>query len=223
MSLRVPKPAALFLDLDGTLVDSRSDIAIACNAARVAHGRPPLPESVVVGMIGDGARALMAKAFAVDEGDPLLDSAVASFQASYVAHPCVHTTFHAGARELLEYAESIRLPRVVVTNKPRAVSVLLLEHLGVASHFPFIWAGGDGPLKPSPVGVLAMAKHLGIDPRLAWMIGDGPQDVGAGKAAGCFTVGVPGIADRERLVASEPSLLCESLIEVRRLVAAAAA
>ena len=47
-----------------------------------------------------------------------------------------------------------------------------------------------------------------------WMIGDGPQDIGAGKAAGCFTIGVPGIAERERLVASAPNLLCESLVEL---------
>jgi phosphoglycolate phosphatase len=168
-------------------------------------------------MVGDGARALCARAFAVEEGDPLLDAAVASFNASYVAHPCVHTTLLRGARELLEHAAASGVPNALVTNKPREVTLLLLEKLGVAEFFQGIWAGGDGPLKPSPAGLLAMAKHLDIDVRKAWMIGDGPQDVGAGKSAGCVTIGVPGIGEHERLVASGPSILCESLVDVRGL------
>lgn len=218
MSERLPAPAALLFDLDGTLVDSRRDIAIACNAARAAHGLPPLAEEVVVAMVGDGARALCARAFAVEEGDPLLDAAVASFQRSYLAFPCVHTTLLEGGRELLEHASKERIPCALVTNKPRAVTLLVLEALGVDRFFTAIWAGGDGPLKPSPVGLVTVAGQLGIDARRAWMIGDGPQDVGAGKGAGCVTIGVPGIGERERLVASAPTVLCESLVEVRRLL-----
>ena len=218
MTARLTAPAALFLDLDGTLVDSRRDIAIACNAARVAHGLSPLAEEAIVAMVGDGARALVSRAFDVLEGDPLLDAAVATFHASYVAHPCVHTTLLPGARELLEHAAATSVPCALVTNKPREVTVLLLARLGVDALFRALWAGGDGPLKPSPAGILAVAERLGVAPGLVWMIGDGPQDVGAGKAAGCVTIGIPGIAERERLVASGPSLICASLVEVRDLV-----
>lgn len=221
MSARQVAPRALFLDLDGTLVDSRRDIAVACNAARVAHHLEPLAEELIVAMVGDGARALVSRAFAVEEGDPLLHAALASFNASYVAHPCVHTTLLAGARELLEHAAATDIPCAVVTNKPREVAVLLLAQLGVDAFFRDLWAGGDGPLKPSPAGIEAVAKRLHVDLGLVWMIGDGPQDVGAGKAAGCFTIGIPGIAERERLVASAPSMICASLIEVRDLVVAA--
>ena len=63
-----------------------------------------------------------------------------------------------------------------------------------------------------------MIARLGVTASGAWMIGDGPQDIGAGKAAGCFTVGVPGIAERERLLASEPDRMCESLVEVGELL-----
>jgi phosphoglycolate phosphatase-like HAD superfamily hydrolase len=55
------------------------------------------------------------------------------------------------------------------------------------------------------------------------MIGDGPKDIGAGKAAGCRTIGVPGIAERERLLASAPDAVCESLHEVRALLRAVTA
>ena len=68
------------------------------------------------------------------------------------------------------------------------------------------------PLKPAPDSVLHVIARLGVERETAWMIGDGPQDIGAGRAAGCFTVGVPGIAERERLLASNPDLVCESLL-----------
>jgi phosphoglycolate phosphatase-like HAD superfamily hydrolase len=98
----------------------------------------------------------------------------------------------------------------------------VLDALALTSSFATIWAGGDGPLKPAPNSVLDVIARLGVPARTAWMIGDGPQDIGAGRAAGCFTVGVPGIAERERLVASGPHLVCESLLGVRDVLLTAA-
>lgn len=214
---RILAPSALLFDLDGTLVDSRRDIAAACNAARADHGLSPLPDEAIVAMVGDGARALVSRAFQFEEGDGRLDAAVASFKARYVERPCVFTTLLGGARELLAEAAEARLPCAVITNKSRDVATLVLAQLSVARFFPVMWAGGDGPLKPSPAGVVAMTTQLGVDARTAWMIGDGPQDVGAGKSAGCFTVGIPGIAERDRLLKSEPDVVCETLPDVHAL------
>ena len=212
------RPRALLFDLDGTLVDSRADIAAACNAALVAHGRTALPLADVAAMIGDGARLLIARALAASEvpgGAPLtLEDVAASFHGYYVAHPCVHTTLLPGAREIVAEAARDGLPCALVTNKPREVTLALLEALGLSTTFAFIWAGGDGPLKPAPDGVRASAEALGVPPDTAWMVGDGPQDVGAGKAAGCITVGIPGIAEHERLVASAPDMIFASLAEL---------
>lgn len=217
MSL-APPPSALLFDLDGTLVDSRGDIAAACNAARVAHGRPPLTREAIMPMVGDGARALVARAFDEAMDSPAVDAALETFRESYVAHPCEHTVVLPGARDVLDLAAELALPCAVVTNKPHDVSVLVLDALGISRYFRAIWGGGDGPLKPSPAGVVEVARLLGVTPPSAWMIGDGPQDIGAGKAAGCFTVGVPGIAERERLVASAPDRICESLVELAALL-----
>ncbi|MDB4933067.1 MAG: Phosphoglycolate phosphatase [Labilithrix sp.] len=214
MTSDLPAPRALLFDLDGTLIDSRSDIAAACNAARVAHGREPLAVETIVSMVGDGARALVARAFAAAEDDPLVEAALATFKASYLAHPCVHTVVLPGVRDVLDVARAASLPCAVVTNKPRDVTLAVLAALEISPFFPVIWAGGDGPLKPAPDGVRNVVARLGVSASAAWMIGDGPQDIGAGKAAGCFTIGVPGIAEHERLVASDPDLLCESLAEL---------
>jgi phosphoglycolate phosphatase len=212
-------PSALLFDLDGTLVDSRRDIAVACNATRTAHGLPPLAFEAIMAMVGDGARALVARAFDVPETEPLVDAALATFKASYLAHPCEHTALLPGVRELLAEAAADGVPCAVVTNKPRDVTLVVLERLAIAPQFRAVWGGGDGALKPAPDGLRRVLAELGVaDARGAWMIGDGPQDVGAGKAAGCVTVGVPGIAERERLVASAPDLWCETLVEVAELL-----
>lgn len=211
-------PSALLFDLDGTLVDSRRDIAVACNAARADHGRPPLAFEEIMAMVGDGARLLVTRAFAfeaLDAHDPKIDAALASFSARYLAAPCVYTKLLPGARELIEDAATAKLPSAVVTNKPREVTLAVLRALGIESSFAMVWAGGDGPLKPAPDGVLAAIAHLGATAASTWMIGDGPQDVGAGNAAGCVTIGVPGIAERDRLLAATPHLIVESLHDLR--------
>jgi len=209
------RPRALLFDLDGTLVDSHGDIAAACNAALVAMGRSPLPLEAIGSMIGDGARVLMTRALSslAPPSEALLDAALEAFHAYYLAHPCVQSVLLPGAREVLDEGSS--LPCALVTNKPRDVTLALLEALGIRGAFTAVWAGGDGPLKPAPDGVRSVVAHLGVAASDAWMIGDGPQDVGAGRAAGCFTVGVPGIAERERLLASGPDLFCESLNDLR--------
>ena len=185
----------------------------------------------ILPMIGDGARALVERAlrFARDRrrtvasGGPeaherdLLERTVALFMRHYTDKPVVYTRLLPGAREAL----ALGLPSAVVTNKPRAVTVLVLEQLGIAGSFGAVYAGGDGPLKPSPDGVLQVAKELGVAPDHAWLIGDGPQDVLAGRAAGCFTVAVPGIAQRERVLAAKPHLVVDSLLEVARLAGGA--
>ncbi len=170
-------------------------------------------------MIGDGARALVARALAAG-GEPadahdaaLLERMLSLFMQHYAENPVVHTRLLPGAREAL----ALGLPCALVTNKPRAVSLLVLEQLGIAGAFGAVFAGGDGPLKPAPDGVYAVAETLGVPPERAWLVGDGPQDVLAGRAAGCFTVAVPGIAERERVLAAEPDLVVESLLDVAGL------
>ncbi len=222
MSLGPPRPSALLFDLDGTLVDSRRDIAVACNFARADHGLPPLAFEEIMSMVGDGARLLVTRAFALEPGAPMIEGALASFSARYLAAPCLYTTLLPGAHELIAAARAAKLRSAIVTNKPRDVTLAVLSALGIEAFFEMVWAGGDGPLKPSPAGLQAAIARFGVEPAATWMIGDGPQDVGAGRAAGCFTIGIPGIAERERLLASAPDLVCESLHEVHDVLRATA-
>jgi HAD superfamily hydrolase (TIGR01509 family) len=211
-----PQAKALVLDLDGTLVDSRLDIADACNRTLADHGREALPLPQILPMIGDGARALVARAFSFSIDDARVDAPLATFKARYLERPCVHSVLLPGAREIL----AVGLPSALVTNKPRDVTLLLLRALALESAFGAIRGGGDGPLKPDPSMVLSALAELGVDPCEAWFVGDGPQDMLAAKAAGCFAVYVPGIADHERVLATSPELVAASLTEVADLITA---
>lgn len=216
-ALTVVPPTAVLFDLDGTLVDSRVDIAAACNQTLLRHGRAQLPVEVVSGFVGDGARALLARAFAVSADDPLLDDAASDFRSYYEAHPADHAALLPGAREALRALAG--LPLGVVTNKPRAIAVLLLARMGIAGSFDVVRAGGDGPLKPDPWPIVDALRELGVAPEGAWMIGDGPQDIGSGRAARCFTIAVRnGFASDEALAAAGPALTIDSLLDVVALV-----
>jgi phosphoglycolate phosphatase len=86
----------------------------------------------------------------------------------------------------------------------------------VVDRFAAIIGGGDlSALKPDPLPLLTIAEHLQCATEALVVVGDGPQDVEAGKRAGSFTIGVRGgIASPERLLASDPDLVLHSLWEL---------
>jgi phosphoglycolate phosphatase len=184
------RPRAIVFDLDGTLADTRLDIAAACNHALTSLGRAPRDVGEISRFVGDGARVLMARALGLAPDDPVTAEALTRFNAYYPQHAADHAAWMPGVREALEACGD--LPLAVVTNKPRSATVPLLDALGLAPHFRAVVAGGDGPLKPDPAPIRAALEPLGVGPEDAWMVGDGPQDIAAGRAAGAGTVAVLG-------------------------------
>jgi len=215
---RFPAPDAVLFDLDGTLIDSQADIAAACNHALETHDRARLPDSVIRTFVGDGARVLLARAFGVRPDAPELESPLEAFHAFYRANPVVHTTLLPGARESLDAARGKK--RILATNKPRETTLRVLEVLGILGEFDAVRGGGDGPLKPHPFTLLSALNEVNVEPSRAWMVGDGPQDVGAGKAAACAaTIGVlEGFLPSSRLYASGPDVVLSSLHELPALL-----
>jgi phosphoglycolate phosphatase len=206
-------------DLDGTLIDSRLDIAGATNHALSELDLPTLPVERVASFVGDGAAALLARAAGVKEDDPLVHELLAPFLDFYAAHPAVHTTLMPGALDALA-ALGPRYSLALCTNKPRRTTDAVLSALGLARHFAVVLAGGDLPLKkPDPAPLLHIAERLGLAPNELAMVGDGPQDIEAGRAAGAFTVGVRGgIIPFERLLAASPDVMLDGLAELPPLL-----
>jgi 2-phosphoglycolate phosphatase len=206
--------SGVVFDLDGTLVDSRRDIAEAANHALEKAGLARLPHDELESYVGDGAPLLLARAARLDVKDPKMTAMVADFLDYYAEHPIDHTRVMPGTLEALEALASFALG--VCTNKPRRTSVAVLRGLGLETHFKGVVAGDDLPQrKPDPSMVHEAARLLGVPVQAVVMVGDGPQDVLSGRAAGAFTVGVRGgIQAFERLAASEPDLLIDTLAEL---------
>ena len=218
--MRLPGPLrAVVFDLDGTLIDSRLDIAAAANHALRAHAFPTVSTAEVATYVGDGARLLLARAARLDPSDTRLEPLLHTFLAYYAAHPADHSQVLPGAREAL--IALAPWPLALCTNKPRSITDAVLLALGLAAHFSVVVAGGDLPKnKPDPLPLRSIAERLGLRPAELVLVGDGQQDVRCAKAAGARSVGVAGgLQGSELLLAAAPDLFLPSLVELPAAIA----
>ena len=220
--------AIVTFDLDGTLVDSPGDIAAACNHALAAVGRAELPALTIGGFVGDGGRKLLERALAIDASDgppgarlrgSIVDDALTAFNGYYQAHPAVHAVLLPGALAALDALRGH--PLAIATNKSRGAALAVLDALGIRERFAAISAGDDGPMKPDPDCLVRLCRALSVRPERSFMVGDGPQDIGAGRAAGCITVAVlGGFHDEATLRVLLPDHVIQTLHELPALVTA---
>ena len=182
----VPSPFALYVfDLDGTLVDSRRDLADSANALLAECGAPPLPEDHVGRLVGDGAATLVARVFA-SSGIAQPPDALARFLAIYDTRLLNHTRPYPGIPEALDAIRS-RASIAVLTNKPMASTRRMLDALDLAPRFDAAAVlGGDGPLprKPDPAGLRHLASRAGTPLTSTVLIGDSSVDLRTARAAG---------------------------------------
>jgi 2-phosphoglycolate phosphatase len=209
----------IVFDLDGTLIDSRLDIAAATNHALATHGLRELPASEIASYVGDGARPLLARAARLDGDAAELEPLLESFLAYYEAHPTDHSTLLPGAHEALLAVRD--LPLALCTNKPRRVTDAVLSRLRLPAKFSVIIAGGDLPrAKPDPLPLQLIAERLSLKTPELVMVGDGPQDILCAKAVGARSIGVAGALEaRELLARACPDVLLASLADLPALVA----
>jgi phosphoglycolate phosphatase len=170
-------------DLDGTLIDSRRDLADSANQLIVELGGSPLPEEAVGRMVGDGARVLVERALtAAGLADP--GHALARFLAIYDTRLLVHTRPYPGVEAAIHAAR--RGARVtMLTNKPLHHTARIVEALGWVPLFDDV-VGGDNPLgrKPEPHALVAMMTAAGVTPAQAMLVGDSKVDLDTARRAG---------------------------------------
>jgi phosphoglycolate phosphatase len=178
----------VIFDLDGTLIDSRADLALAVNLTRADLGLAPLPEGEVVGYVGEGVRTLLARA--LPECPRELERALLLNQRHYRAHLLDRTVLYPGVGAALERLGQRGFMLMVVTNKPREFTDLILEGLGIGRLMAAVVGGGDCPrLKPDPQPLLLALERTGCAAAGSWMAGDHFTDLEAGRRAGlkrCF-------------------------------------
>lgn len=178
------RPRLVAFDLDGTLIDSRRDLATAANDLLVRRGRPPLPEASITAMVGEGAAVLVERVFAAAGLPAPTPRDLHEFLRAYDAHLLDATAPYPGVPDMLEDAGGTAV-LALVTNKPVAHTLRLLDHFGWTARFAAVH-GGDGPSgrKPSPAGVLAAMATAGADADGTVLVGDSMIDVRTARAAG---------------------------------------
>ena len=173
-------------DLDGTLIDSRRDLAIAVNELLVECGAAPLPEDRVGRMVGDGAATLVARAFDAS-GVERPGDALPRFVAIYQSHLLDHTRAYPRIPEVLE-ALRVHASLALLTNKPIVSTRRILDGLDLARHFAADSViGGDGaiPRKPDPAGLVELIGRARVDPSATLLVGDSLIDWRTAHAASC--------------------------------------
>jgi phosphoglycolate phosphatase len=179
----------LIFDLDGTLIDSLSDLTDATNHMLGLFGRPALIESQVRLLVGQGARSLVARAMpdaSVDE----VERGLAAFLDYNEAHIADRTRPYPGVVATLERLRDGGCPLAIVSNKNVALCREVLAILGIGDFFAAVLGADSLPTrKPSPDPVLKLVHDFGVGPADAAMVGDSINDIAAGRGAGVVTVG----------------------------------
>lgn len=175
---------AAFFDMDGTLIDSKADLAATVNHTRRDLGLGELPTETVIGFVGRGARYLLDHAIPERTGE----SVAAIFRSHYAEHCCESVTLYPGVRETLETLARRGWLLGVNTNKPNFATRMILEKFGLDRLFgAAVVAGGDcAEMKPSALPLRACAAQLGGH-RLSpddWMVGDSWTDLDCATNAG---------------------------------------
>jgi phosphoglycolate phosphatase len=171
----------LIFDLDGTLIDSRADLAASGNHARQAVGLAALPLAQVVSYVGDGLDRLIARLVPDERLQP---AAKEAFEAHYLPHCCDATRPYDGMVPALDRLRAAGWRLAVATNKPRIFTAAILRGCGLEGRFAAV-RGGDGARKPHPGQLLELLAELDGEAASSWMIGDHHTDIRAGRAAGC--------------------------------------
>jgi phosphoglycolate phosphatase len=205
----------LIFDLDGTLVDSKLDLAQAVNATRSHMGMSPLDNERVYSYVGNGAPVLIRRAMGAQATEPEVQEALEFFLEYYREHYLDYTTLYPGVREALDRLRAAGKRMAVLTNKPVRISRAILEGLGVAGHFFQIYGGNSFDLKkPDPVGVAALIKETGIPADRCLMIGDSSVDIQTARNAGVASCGVTYGFQPETLADPAPDRLVDRLEEL---------
>jgi phosphoglycolate phosphatase len=204
----------LIFDLDGTLIDSKLDLANSVNATLEHMGRAPLPHETIYRYVGDGAAMLVKRALGGEVSDQEADRGLAYFLSYYRLHMLDHTVMYPGVRDGLELLKGRSM--AILTNKPVRFSRDILAGLGIAPYFHTVYGGNSfDKKKPDPVGVRALLRALPAGPAEAMMVGDSRVDVQTARNSGIWACGVSYGLGADGFREDPPDVMVDSLVDLQ--------
>ncbi|MCB9799486.1 MAG: HAD-IA family hydrolase [Candidatus Omnitrophica bacterium] len=210
------KKKLLIYDLDGTLIDTREDIALSANAMRTGMGMPPLEHEKIYGYVGWGLHYLVEKCLETQD-QKMIEKGGKIYRDYYARHMLDHARPYSGAREFLDAHKGAH--QVVITNKPDPYTSDMLEALALTRYFFRIIPGnGDYPHKPDPASTLDMIRICGVEASEVLWIGDSTIDIETARASGVpIAVVTHGFADKRDLENAGPDILAHGFHQLMEM------
>ena len=217
---------AILFDLDGTLINSGPDLALAVNHMLKTLERDTFSEDVIHGWVGNGAKTLVDRALSgqriIDENlDALLAAkALNIFLAFYAQNLCVATVTYPNVSSTLKALKAKGYRLAIVTNKPYDFVDPILDGLGLDGLFELILGGDSLPQKkPDPAPLLHVCRTLDVNVEQCVMVGDSKNDLLAAKASGMQSAGVTyGYNYGEDIGIHNPTVIMDDFSELLELL-----
>jgi phosphoglycolate phosphatase len=205
----------LIFDLDGTLIDSKLDLACAVNATRAHAGMAALENETVYSYVGEGAPTLIRRTLGAEATDAQVQDALAFFLAYYNEHLVDHTVLYPGVADTLARLTAAKVKMAILTNKPVRMSRLIVEALGMGEHFKRIYGGNSfEQKKPHPIGVETLLVECDATRGRTMMVGDSAVDIRTARNAEIKACGVTYGFQPETLAHYPPDLLVDRIEEL---------
>jgi phosphoglycolate phosphatase len=220
----VPAPSQapidlLIFDLDGTLIDSKLDLANSVNAARAHLGLGPLDLAVISACVGYGAPVLIRKALGDDASEGEVAEALRYFLEHYRSHALDSTRFYPGVEESLERLHAAGKRLAILTNKPAAISRTIVEGLRAGALFFKVYGGDSFPAKkPDPAGIEQLIREANVGRAATMMVGDSAVDMQAARNAGVRACRVRSGFAPETFDSAPPDLLVDRIEDLAHWV-----
>lgn len=195
-AIPAPDLKLLIFDLDGTLVDSRLDLANSVNAMLRHYKKPELANEMIGSYIGNGAPMLVRRALGDPDDETFVQEALLYFMSYYREHKLDTTYVYDGIFHALDAIVAGRngnsaVKMAVLSNKPVVPSRGIVESLGLGKYFFQVYGGNSfHTKKPDPAGVAALLEEAGARAEETAIIGDSDVDVITARNAGIYSVGV---------------------------------
>jgi phosphoglycolate phosphatase len=208
----------LIFDLDGTLIDSKRDLADSVNAMRVHLGEPLLPDELVYSYVGNGAAVLVQRSLPGRDEEEI-ERGLKFFLEYYRDHMLDATTLYPGVREGLDKLLAADVKMAVLTNKPVRFSEHLIQGLGLERHFFRIYGGNSfEEKKPHPKGIELLMEESAIGRRETIMVGDSAVDVMTARNAQVRACGVSWGFQPETFAQAPPDFVIDDMNELVGMV-----